>query len=153
MSQYIYDYYVLKKSGKYFGHMNYISSPVVFAFKKQKNIKSLKDNLCRYKHYTIDDNTSNVYKVTFEGKRYTTKKNSVSPYEIERMGYFDLNLHITLNNINLHVIDDVIEDDEMNMYLMNCGTVMEPLFVNDVMIKRHLNKFIGKEKINDDKSI
>lgn len=150
MSQYICDYFLLKKSGKYFGHINYTSSPVVFAFRKQKNIQSLRDNLCRYKQYKIDDDTSDVYKVLFEGKRHTVKKNSALSYEIEQMGYYDMNLHITLNNIKLHIVDDIIEDDETNMYLVNCGTVMEPIFVNDAMIKRYLNKFIDKEKINDD---
>ena len=150
MSQYMYDYYLLKKSGKYFGHINYTSSPVVFAFRKPKNIESIRDNLCRYKQYKIDDNTSDVYKVSFDRKRHIIKKNSSSLYEIEQMGYYDMNLHITLNNLKLHIVDDIIEDDETNIYLMNCGTLMEPVFVNDIMIKRHLNKFIDKEKINDD---
>ena len=148
MSQYINDYYMLKKSGRYFGHINYTSNPVVFAFRKQKNIEAIRDNLCLHRHYTIDDDTSNVYKVTFDKPLDIKKKNS-SLYEIERMGYFDMNLHVTLNNINVHIVDDIIEDDETNMYLMNCGTVMEPIFVNDIMIKRHLNQFIDKEKINE----
>lgn len=141
---------MLKKSGRYFGHMNYTSTPIVFAFRKQKNIESIRDNLCHYTKYRIEDNTSDVYKVTFENRR-DTKHNSSLSYEIERMGYFDMNLHITLNNLKVHIVDDVIEDDETNMYLMNCGTIMEPVFVNDIMIKRHLNKFIDIEKINEDK--
>lgn len=149
MSQYVYDFYMLKKSGKYFGHINYKTSPVVFAFKKLKNLETIRENLCKYKKYTIDDNTSHVYKLTFERQLEIKKKRSLSLYEIERMGYFDMNLHITLNNTNVHIVDDVIEDDDMNMYLMNCGTVMEPVFVNDIMVKRHLNKFIDKEKINE----
>lgn len=151
MSQFIYDYYLLKKSGRYFGHTNYTSTPVVFAFRKQKNLEAIRDNLCHYKRYKIDDNTSDVYKLTFEKQLETKKKNPSSSYEIERMGYFDMNLHITLNNLKIHIVDDVIEDDETNMYLMNCGTVMEPVFINDIMIRKHLNKFIDTEKINEDK--
>lgn len=151
MSQYIYDYYLLKKSGRYFGHINYTSRPVVFAFRKQKNIESIRENLCHYSNYKIDDNTSNVYKLTFEKRLDIKKKVPSASYEIERMGYFDMSLHITLNNIKLHIVDDVIEDDETNMYLMNCGTVMEQVFINDAMIKRHLNTFIDTKKINEDK--
>jgi hypothetical protein len=151
MAQYLYDYYLLKKSGRYFGHINYTSTPVVFAFRKPKNIEAIRENLCHYGNYKVDDNTSNVYKLTFEKRLDIRKRTLSSSYEIERMGYFDMNLHVTLNNINVHIVDDVIEDDETNMYLMNCGTVMEPVFVNDIMIKNYLNRFIDKEKINDDK--
>jgi hypothetical protein len=141
---------MLKKSGRYFGHINYICNPIVFAFKKQTNVEAVRDNICRYKKYTIDDHSSNTYKLMFERPLDVKKKVSASSYEVERMGYFDMNLHITLNNIKLHIVDDVIEDDDANMYLMNCGTVMEPVFVNDIMIQRHLNRFIDKEKINED---
>lgn len=151
MSQYIYDYYLLKKSGRYFGHTNYTTTPIVFAFRKQKNIESIRDNLCNFKKYKINDHTSNVYKLTFEKQVDTKKKNTSASYEIERMGYYDMNLHVTLNNIKVHIVDDVIEDDDTNMYLMNNGTLLEQVFINEHMIKRHLNNIIDKEKINDDK--
>lgn len=151
MSQYLYDYFLLKKSGRYFGHTNYTSTPVVFAFRKQQNIQLIRDNLCRYKIFKLDDNTSDVYKLSFEKQLDRKRNNPTSSYEIERMGYYDMNLHVTLNNIKVHIVDDIIEDDETNMYLMNCGTLLEQLFINEHMIKRHLNNIIDKEKINDDK--
>lgn len=150
MAQYMYDYYMLKRSGRYFGYTNYETSPMLFAFRKQKNIETIKNNIMSYKKYTINDDMSNVYKITYEQPLDVKKRIRTSPYEIERMGYFDMNLHITLNNVKVHIIDDIIEDDDTNIYLVNSGTKMDPVFVNDNMIKRHLNKFIDTEKVNED---
>jgi hypothetical protein len=150
MAHYMYDYYMLKRSGRYFGYINYETSPTLFAFRKQKNIETIRDNICSYKKYKINDHISDVYKITYEQPLDIKRKTKISTYEIERMGYFDMNLHITLNNVKVHIIDDIIEDDDTNIYLVNSGTVMDPVYVNDNMVKRHLNKFINTEKVNED---
>lgn len=141
---------MLKKAGRYFGYRNYETNPIIFAFRKQKNIETIRNNLCSYLKYKIDNDISNVYKVTYEQPLELKKRSTTSSIEIERMGYFDMNLHITLNNVNVCIVDDIIEDDDTNVYLVNCGTVMEPVFVNDNMIRKHLDKFVNVEKINED---
>lgn len=141
---------MLKRSGRYFGYTNYVQTPVVFAFRKERNIETIRHNMFSYKNYTIDNDMSNVYKITYEQPLEIRRRSKLSPFEIERMGYFDMNLHVTLNNVQVHIVDDVIEDDESNLYLVNCGTEMTPVFVNDNMVKRHLNTFIGVEKVNED---
>ena len=150
MSHHLYDYYMLKKSGRYFGYTNYTTNPVVFAFTKQKNIETVRNNLCCYSKYRIDNDISSVYKVTFEQPLETKQKFKSSSIEIERMGYFDMNLHVTINNVDCFIVDDIIEDDDTNMYLVNCGTAIKPVFVNDSMVKKHLDRFINVEKINED---
>lgn len=147
MSKYIYDFYFLKRADRYFGHMNYHSNPTVFAFRKPIDVEKVKNNLCNYVKYDIDDHHSGIFKIVYENPKNLNARRSF--YEIERMGYFDMCLHITLNNLNVHIIDDIIEDDETNMYLMNCGTTMEPVFVNDMMYKMHLNKILSVQKINE----
>lgn len=145
MSKYLYDFYLLKKGGKYFGHINYISRPTVFAFRKQRDLEKVKYNICNHVDYSIDGHNSEYFQIIYEHQ--LDMKRRLNLYEIERMGYIDMCLHITLNNVNLHIVDDVIEDDESNMYLMNCGTTVDPVFVNEMMTKLHLNKIISVQKI------
>ncbi len=151
MSQYIYDYYMLKKSGRYFGYTNYKSNPIVFAFRKQKNIETIRDNICSYLKYNINDHTSNVYKIIYEQPLEIKRRTTISSFEIERMGYFDMNLHVTLNNVKVYIVDDIIEDDDRNIYLVNTGTVVDPVFVNDNMIRKHLEKFLDVIDVEQDK--
>lgn len=145
MSKYLYDFYVLRRGGRYFGHINYQSSPTVFAFRKQKDLERIKYSIVNHVKYHIDDHNSDTFKIVYEHPIEMKQRHSL--YEIERMGYIDICLHTSLNNVSLYIVDDIIEDDEANMYLMNCGTTMDPVFVNDMMKKIHLNKIINTQKV------
>jgi hypothetical protein len=95
----------------------------------------------------IDDHNVDTYKITYE--KPIEKNRRMKLYEVERMGYVDLNLHVSLNNIDVYIVDNIIEDDEANMYLMNCETKLEPLFINEMMVKIHLNKILNKETVKE----
>lgn len=141
------DFYIIKKSSKYFAHLNYTTRPVIFAFRKQKNVEIVRDSLCNHSKFMIDDHNVDTYKITYE--KPIEKNRRMKLYEVERMGYVDLNLHVSLNNIDVYIVDNIIEDDEANMYLMNCETKLEPLFINEMMVKIHLNKILNKETVKE----
>ena len=137
MSLYAQDFFVIRKSGKYFGHVNYQTNPVVFAFRKHAHVEKVRQSVSKH-NYKIDDHNASFYKVVYEPKM----KVRPQQFEVVSMGYFDLNLHISMNNVNLYVIDNIIEDDEANMYFVNCKTRLEPIFINDAMMRMHLNKIV-----------
>jgi hypothetical protein len=142
MSIYAQDFFVIKKSSKFFGHLNYHSKPIVFAFRKERHVEKVKECLLR-SQYEIDDHNCSSYKVIFHTAKGGIREHP--SHEIDVMGYYDLSIHLSINNVEAHIVDDIIEDDEANMHFVNHSTSLGTVFVNDSMRRMYFNRLIGTD--------
>lgn len=148
MTQYIQDFFLIKKSNTYFGHINHTTKPTVFAFKRQSHADSIRKQLSKHTSFSLDDHHASSYKLTFdphENKKHPRPQ--VTQIEVEQYGSMDLSIYVSLNGIQAHIVEDIIEDDEGSMYLVNHNASLETIFVNSSMMRMHFNKLITERMI------
>lgn len=141
MTRYTQDLFLIRKARSYFGHINYVSKPTIFVFKKETHADAIRKRLTQ-NTFEIDDHQTATYKVSFTPVKQPSKWRipSSQMLQVEYVGYFDLSIYVSLNSVNAHIVDDIIEDDEGNLYLVNHHNKLEPIHINDNMVKMHLQK-------------
>jgi hypothetical protein len=144
MAHFTQDFFLIKKSNTYFGHINHTTKPTVFAFKKQSHADSIRKQLSKYTSFSLDDHHTSSYKLTFDQKHPRPQVNQV---EVEQHGSMDLSIYVSLNGIQTHIVEDIIEDDEGSMYLVNHNASLDTIFVNSAMMRMHFNKLISEKLI------
>jgi hypothetical protein len=147
MSPFTQDFFLIKKSNTYFGHINHTTKPTVFAFKKQSHADSIRKELSRHTSFSLDDHHTSSYKLTFN---HQATRKRFKHLEVEQHGSMDLSIYMSLNGIQAQIVEDIIEDDEGSMYLVNHNTSLETIFVNSAMMKMHFNKVITESNSKRD---
>lgn len=148
MAKFTQDFFLIKKSNMYFGHINHTSKPTVFAFKKQSQADSIRNELSKHTAFNLNDHQSSSYKLTFD--RNESKKHprpQLQQLEVEQHGSMDLSIYVSLNGLQAHIVEDIIEDDDGNLYLMNHNARLETICVNSAMMRMHFNKLITERLI------
>ena len=149
MSSFTQDFFLIKRSNTYFGHINHNTRPIVFAFKKQSHADGIRKELSRYTTFSLDDHHTSSYKLTFNNQE-KRKRPQVNQLEVEQHGSMDLSIYVSLNGIQAHIVEDIIEDDEGSMYLVNHNARIETIFVNSAMMRMHFNKIITESNSKRD---
>lgn len=148
MAQFSQDFFLIKKSNAYFGHVNHMTKPTIFAFKRQAQADRIRKELTKHTSFSLDDHQSSSFKLTFdtqENKKHPRPQ--ISQVEVEQYGSMDLSIYVSMNGIQAHIVEDIIEDDEGSMYLVNHNASLETIFVNSAMMRMHFNKLITERLI------
>ncbi len=141
MSPFIQDLFLIRKARSYFGHINYTTKPTIFAFKKEAQADAIRRRLAN-NNFEIDDHQTATYKISFTPTKEPSKwRIPVSQrIQVEHVGHFDFSIYVSLNCVNAHIVENIIEDDDGNIYLVNHHNKLEPIHINDNMVKMHLQK-------------
>lgn len=139
MSIFVQELFLIKKPKAYFGHINHTTKPTIFAFKKQHQADNIRKDLTYHK-FILDEHDTSSYKLTFTrelNKKKHQHQHRVRPLEVEQMGTMDLSIYVAINGVQAHIVEDIIEDDEGNMFLVNHSAKLEPIVINTNMLKMH----------------
>lgn len=141
MSRFTQDLFLIKKARSYFGHINYVTKPTIFAFKKEAHADAIRLRLAQ-NTFEIDDHQTATYKISFTPSKEPSKWRipASQRIQVEHVGHFDLSIYVSLNSVNAHIVENIIEDDEGNIYLVNHHNKLEAIVINDSMVKMHLQK-------------
>lgn len=139
MSIFVQDLFLIKRPNAYFGHINHTTKPTIFAFKRQQQADVVRKDLT-YHRFLLEEHNTSSYKLTFV-REFSKKKHQhqhrVRPLEIEQIGTMDLSIYVAMNGVQAHIVEDIIEDDEGNMFLVNHSAKLEPIAINTNMLKMH----------------
>ena len=127
-------FHLIKDRNMYLGFKKPGYDVTLFLFKKRKHAKAVKQSLDIF-DYDIQYWQDDTFKMNVVSPNLQSHKQRLS---IEPVGYFDAQIHTKLNNLKMFVIDDVIEDDEVNIYLLNRDDVVIDFEIDKEMITQHL---------------
>lgn len=136
-------FYLLKNKVIYLGHQNTTPAtrPVVFAFTKSKYAEAVRQTLqlneCRVEQYA-----DCIYKVKTVSPADACKKSNTD-MEIECHGYFDTQIHLSINNVDMFIVSSIIEADDASVYVVQTTKEVKPIFINPDMQRMHLNKLFN----------
>jgi hypothetical protein len=139
------NFHLIKVRNTYVGCNHSNKKPVVFAFVSEQHVRKVQESMFDFKYETQQ----------FEEKSYIMKPISAIEFnrnylniDIEEMGFFDTQLHLSMNNVDMFIVDSVYKDEMNNISLINLHSEVEPLFINDNMKRLHLNKLVAISKSN-----
>lgn len=131
-------FHLIKVRNTYLGCNHIHKKPVVFTFLNQEHANNVKDTVRQYK-YKVEQVDVNVYKMNAVERL----KRDISQVEIEQAGLFDTQIHLTINGVDMFIVDHLVKDAKNNLHLVNDESNVEPLFINTDMQRMHLNKFVS----------
>lgn len=142
MASFCQDLFLIRRSKSYFGHINYVTKPTIFAFRQQSQANIVRNDLAM-KKVEVQGNDTTFYKLCYNNK-VDTKAKPLKCFEVEHMGLFDLSIYAEVNGVHVHIVDDIIEDDDANIYLVNRNTNLEPITINSSLMQMHFNKLLNE---------
>lgn len=137
------DVYLIRHDKGYLGHIHpQTNRSIVFAFRNLRHAdevtRKFNRTLCSVTEYT--------------GNSYIVEEDLINPKTkldtahymmyTECYGVLNAHIHLSMNNVNMHIIDTMIENDDGDIYLMSSTQPPTPLFVNDDMIKMHFDRLL-----------
>jgi hypothetical protein len=126
---------VVSKRNTALGYLPYGAKSTVFTFRKIYHAKRVKEWIDIY-DYEVMKLKDDMFIMSVGQPR----KSRNHDHEIETSGYFDTQVRLEVNNINMFVVDDIIVDDMANIYLLNRGHKLVPIEVNNTLYLAHLEQ-------------
>lgn len=135
--------HLMKQNNGYFGTVDYNSKPMVFAFPKFKHVDNVMQTL-RLNHVNVQQYSNDVFKVTmFDDVVKKSRKHEFSDLVVENHRYLDAQVYLTMNNVGMFVVNNIIEDDDANLYLVSTQTTFQPVLVNNVSVHMNLHRMLN----------
>lgn len=138
-------FFMLKCGRSYFGHGgSTIGRPLVFTFTKQHHADIVRKTLTLW-DCNIHDYNQSVYELHVAGKvNVNAPRLDMS---IDSYGFFDAQIYLTMNNVDMFIVDSIIEDDDGHIYLVNSPATFQPLFINNDMTVMHMNRLLNMDDV------
>lgn len=144
---YTQEFYLLKNSKAYFGHVqqhNHVCKPLVFAFTKSKHAEIVRQTL-RINPCDVEQYADSIFKVTpadiFESPCIIPQEG----IDIECHSFFDVQIHLSMNNVEMFIVDSITEADDACVYMVQGKNDIKPLFINEDMRRLHLTRLLNTE--------
>jgi hypothetical protein len=126
---------VVSKRNTALGYLPYGAKSTVFTFRKRYHAKQVKEWIDIYQ-YEVMKLKDDIF-IMSVGKPRTSRDHD---HEIVTSGYFDTQIRMGVNNVNMFVVDDIIVDDTANIFLLNRGHKLVPIEVNNTLYLAHLEQ-------------
>jgi hypothetical protein len=134
------NFHLIKVRNKYVGCNHSHKKPVVFAFVAEQHVRKVQESM-----FDFNYETEQLEEKSYIMKPVSTVKLNKNYFksDVEQMGLFDTQLHLSMNNVDMFIVDTIYKDEMSNISLINLHSQVEPLFINDNMQRLHLNKLIA----------
>jgi hypothetical protein len=138
------NFHVIKRKDCFIGNNSSTGKPTVFAFRKKYHAVKVKHWYDIYE-YDIKPLDKDQYSMNVHIPRRERSEDCI----IETNGYFDTQIRMSLNNVHMFIVDDIIEDDDGNIFLFKRDDPLIPVEVTNKMYVTHLNYlYMLDKKIN-----
>lgn len=135
--------HLMKHNNSYFGTVDSNSKSMVFAFPKMKYVEDVLQTL-RHSHVNVQQYSNDVFKVSkCDDSIMNYRKQELNEIVVESRRCLDAQVYLTMNNVGMFIVNNIIEDDDASLYLVSTQSTFKPVFVNNISMHMNLNKMMN----------
>lgn len=135
--------HLMKHNNSYFGTVDSNSKSMVFAFPKMKYVEDVMQTL-QHSHVNVQQYSNDVFKVSkCDDSIMNYRKQGSNEIVVESRRCLDAQVYLTMNNVGMFIVNNIIEDDDASLYLVSTQSTYTPVFVNNISVHMNLNKMMN----------